>query len=170
MSRFDFKYIESLEAMDLNQGNYLWIWHATKIPPHIGASSKGLYYSLKVSGKDAALPVNRIQHLIRDKQIPFIAIELNGSIRAIEDVFASYFFAKAGELSCLEPIKNWLSVDSSCEKLEDLLLEIQAEGKIGRIAGIHLPTDFKFLPQYTKKEINNRLSKLEDAQRREYIS
>lgn len=170
MSRFLFQNIESLHSVDLNNGNFLWIWHANKIPPHIGASVNGAYYSLKVSGKDNALPVKRVQRIIQDKKIPFVAIKLVGDIKDLEMVFEKYSVAKAGEISCLEPIKEFLSVNATCSKLEDLLMEIHKKGQVGNIAGLYLPQDFTYLPEYTKDDINIRLAKLEDAQRREYIS
>ena len=53
MYSFQFDTINSLNNESaLNTGCYLCIWHANKIPPHIGILIDGSYFSLKVKGKD----------------------------------------------------------------------------------------------------------------------
>lgn len=170
MSKFVFQHIQNIKSIDLHKNVFLWVWHANKIPPHIGVSINGLYFSLKVSGKDESLPVDRVQRIIDEKGIPFLAIEIKGNHGDVVQIFNKYSSAKSGQITCLGPIKEFLEIGETCTKLEELLLVLQSRNQIGKIAGCNLSSEFIQLPDYSKEEINNRLAKLENAQRREYIS
>ncbi|NBR15845.1 MAG: hypothetical protein EBU01_14895, partial [Crocinitomicaceae bacterium] len=52
MFDFEFKNIQFVNHLETKTGVYLWILHADKIPPHIGISIDGQYFSLKAKGKD----------------------------------------------------------------------------------------------------------------------
>ncbi|MFN5846790.1 MAG: hypothetical protein ACK46O_13885, partial [Flavobacteriia bacterium] len=75
MSDFGFKRIWSIEdENELQKGFFLWILHADKVPPHVGCSIDGNYYSLKVSGKDEGVNVAKVQTVIEKKGILTIVI------------------------------------------------------------------------------------------------
>ena len=56
---------------------YLWVWHADKIPPHLGLSTQSRYYSLKSNGKDQNVCFEKVIQLIDRKKIKTLAIELD---------------------------------------------------------------------------------------------
>ena len=60
---FDFEFDHIIkDEVDLapEQGLFLWVFHADKIPPHIGISLDGCFFSLKSSGVDIDLELSLI--------------------------------------------------------------------------------------------------------------
>ena len=49
---FRFENLSRLESISETNDVLIWIFHADKIPPHIGISSQGFFFSLKSNGKD----------------------------------------------------------------------------------------------------------------------
>ena len=74
MSSFEFENVLDLNSESaLKEGFFLWIWHADKIPPHIGCSINGVYFSLKVNGKDDKKESNNALLVIQQKKSrPFL--------------------------------------------------------------------------------------------------
>lgn len=140
----------------------LWIWHADKIPPHIGISTKKKYFSLKSSGKDTSLPVETIIQLIERKEIKTLAVELdiNLSFISLEKVFGNYFCTKANEITCLTPIKSVLN-RLEPTKLEYLLEELEVSEDIRRYIGFNIDDSFQGIPNYSIEDIHARLELLE---------
>lgn len=152
---------------DLNQnGLILWVWHADKIPPHLGLSFNGFYFSLKVSGLDYGVPMNLIFRTIERKKIPTVAIEfeLEVSLTDIETIFSRYEYASSNESTCLEPIKNVFSSPEVTNLAEFLKFN---EVNIRDTFGFHLPEDYVGIRNYGIIEIQNRLAQLENGKRKE---
>lgn len=60
-SEFHFgKIIDSASAFLDTDKAQLWVWHADKIPPHIGFSINSHYFSLKANGRDVNVPIDSI--------------------------------------------------------------------------------------------------------------
>jgi hypothetical protein len=162
---FEFKTIyASIDSLGLNR-TLLWILHVDKIPPHIGISTFGSYFSLKANGKDEALPVEKLILLIRSKKIPTVIVELSEDIPL--DTISVKFnqFAKAEDLNatCLTPIKELLAPKHSVSRLKDLLETLQLTNEIQKVYGLNLASTFKGIPFYTTDEIRKRLEILRNA-------
>lgn len=163
MYSFEFDTIHQLtDATDLEKGCYLCIWHAHKIPPHIGIMLDGLYFSLKVKGKDTAIPVEEILKLIHRKTIStvFTEIRVDVNMEEIKTVFAIYSKAESNKNSCLTPINEVFGLRDEVQILADLLNYFKAKQQIGKIFGLHLIPGFKGIPTYGKEEIEARLKLL----------
>jgi hypothetical protein len=172
MYSFQFKHIVPLQKDGcLTKGCYLWIWNATKIPPHIGISNTNSYFSLKVKGKDMGLTTGVVFDLIQKKGIPTLIIEIKRSPDIdLENVFNTYVRAESGRTSCLSPILDFFNLHGEVKFLFELLTHFEKNGVLGTVFGLNLPLDYKGIPQYGKAEIENRLKLLENAKGEKCLS
>lgn len=142
--------------------NYLWVLHADKIPPHVGVSSHGKYFSLKYNGKDENLSLEHVIQLIERKSIKSLAIRLNNdySLEQLNNVFLEFDKTVPNETTCLAPIERLLE-RPKFEKLVFLLNDLESLGELGKIIGFHLDKSFAGIPFYTEADIHKRLQFLE---------
>jgi hypothetical protein len=168
LSKCDFEFDSinlNIESLDLNQ-TLLWILHADKIPPHIGISTNGKYFSLKVNGKDEQLPVGKLLTTIQNKKISVVVIATSRTL-GLDEIREKYLqFQKAEDLknTCLTPIKELLTADANVSKLKDLLETLNNIGEIQQVYGLNLVSTYKGIPFYTTEEIRKRLELLKNAQ------
>lgn len=166
MSSFLFQEIILSSNYDFENKSYLWIWHANKIPPHIGISSKGAYFSLKVSGKDIGLPCDRTLKKAISKKICLVLVELKSTIELnnLKNAFDLYENASPTSSTCLSPIKKCLN-EPGIQQLSELLESLTLKGEISAVFGINIPENYSSLPDYSIEEIQNRLLLLSHAKR-----
>ena len=153
---------------DFKQGIFLWVFHADKIPPHIGISKDGFYFSLKVSGKDEFVSVEKISKLLKTKKIPTLIIKTSeNSIknRYLDIVFEKYQTANSDGLTCLTPITEIYFSETKDLILIELLNLLNEAGVVENIFGINLPADYKGIPAYSRQDIQDRLYQLKHAKR-----
>lgn len=162
---FDFEFehiVRDSEGLNHSQGLYLWVFHADKIPPHIGISSQGKFYSLKSSGVDVGLDTGKVFRLISDKKLPSILIKLTSNVSEAElhGVYQSYSKTQAGSITCLTPVNEVLSI-SDAAKLSELLIRLEEDGRLAQVFGFHLPPQLKGVRAYSAQDITNRLLDLQ---------
>jgi hypothetical protein len=160
---FIFQNIQPLEEFSkLEEKNWLWILHSDKIPPHIGISSEGKYYSLKVNGKDNGIPVNQVLQLLEKKRIKSILVSLNLSLSSsiLIETFSEYDKAKGKEISCLSPIKRCVLPNTSANKLSELLHFLHQQGKLADVFGLHLTNGTQGILHYEPADIEKRIALL----------
>lgn len=161
-----------LEPEMLELGNYLWILHADKIPPHIGISRHGRYFSLKVSGKDENLPYQRILHVLNQKKISCLIIKTaeNSFLKPdIAAVFEAYAKAEVAGATCLTPITEIYFGEPQNRILSELLNLLNESGTLEEVFGLHLDGNFKGIPYYERADIQHRLKRLNDFKRTKNI-
>jgi hypothetical protein len=160
--------IKSGQISDFCKGCKLWVWHADKIPPHIGFSINGAYYSLKVKGKDSGIPVERIVDLIAKKGCSTLVFELKLSLtkNQVDIVFSRYDKAASDTATCLTPIKEIIDENMEVEKLADLLHILSQNHALGKVFSLNLDDDYQGIPAYSKREIENRLNELQNVERK----
>ncbi len=161
-------YWKNTDNEDFKQGIFLWVFHADKIPPHIGISKDGFYFSLKVSGKDEFVSVEKISKLLKTKKIPTLIIKTSeNSIknRQLETIFEKYQTANSDGLTCLTPIIEIYFSETKDLILIELLNLLNEAGVMETIFGINLPADYKGIPAYSRQDIHNRLHQLKHAKR-----
>ena len=143
---------------------YLWVWHANKIPPHVGISVDGHYFSLKVSGKDIHVPIDQIVTLIKRKKIVALALKLERAValETIYNVFEKLDSAGSFSVSCLFPVKLILNT-MQASKLVELVEELEDQRQVQECIGFNT-SDFMGIPFYSEQDIHNRLRSLENAE------
>jgi len=150
-----------------HQKNLLWILHADKIPPHVGFSAQGQFFSLKVRGKDEFLPIDKLIELLKLKRISSVVIELNSNflLNDLAQKFAQFDRVKDLKSSCLVPIKDLFILDKNVNQLKELLEFLKENKLINRVFGLNLNQTYKGIPHYTTYEIELRLEKLKHVKR-----
>jgi hypothetical protein len=173
MYSFEFASIQTLsQATLLEKDFFIWIWYADKIPPHIGCSMNGYYFSLKVNGKDNGISVSKAFQLIQKKAIPSVFVkvktELNKS--AVELAYESYQQAEPQFSTCLTPIVQLFNCLTEVKQLSELLKYLNDQLKIETVFGVNLDDDYRGVLNYNQQDITNRLQKLKDVKREKHIS
>jgi hypothetical protein len=147
-----------------NHKALLYIFHANKIPPHIGWSERDKFYSLKATGTDIGLDTLKINHIVLKKQIPTLIVELNDL--DIDDKNTNEIFSKYGDSlekgkTCLNPIDEILFNEVKHEKIGDLL-QYLFEIRMNLIFyGVNLPRTFRGISNYSKIDIEKRIIELQ---------
>lgn len=172
MSSFDFENVLDLHTEStLNDGFFLWIWHADKIPPHIGCSINGAYFSLKVNGKDDKKESNNALLVIQQKKIATVLVKLKTqtNLEYVQTIFNGFEKAGRNGQTCLAPITEILGCSDSVSQLATLLKFLESKQQIESVFGLNLTTDYAGILAYTKIDIANRLRTLENAKIQKYI-
>lgn len=172
MSEFVFEKIETLKSLELlNEGFYLWLWYADKIPPHIGCSINGKYYSLKVNGKDENIEVKKVQSIIDKKKIPtvFVKVLIDIAEGSVKNNYSEFRKAESLKITCLKPITSILDCRTAIQQLSDLLVYLKNNKLIESVFGLNLADNYKGIPHYTVQDIENRLRKLENVKIQKHI-
>lgn len=168
MSDFSFKRIWSIkDEKELQKGFFLWILHADKVPPHVGCSIDGNYYSLKVSGKDEGVNVAKVQTVIEKKGILTIVVSVNTTIDhlLVQQVFRKFDAARSDMTTCLSPLIEVFGLEKQgIEKLSLLLKYLESKHRMGKVFGLNLTEGYIGIPEYDLEDIHNRLRKLENVQ------
>lgn len=137
---------------------YLWIWNPSNIPPHMGLSVDGRYFSLKASGLDLNTDLEGILEIISRKGIPAVAVELKMKF-ALEDcmkTFSAFTHTIAHEVTCLNPIKSVLK-QHEVMKLAELLTELDANNALGKKIAWNIEDARINLAEYSTEDIHAHL-------------
>lgn len=154
---------EQLSEEELRTGIHLWVIHADKIPPHIGISRNGLFYSLKIHGKDTGIPSDKILKVLIQKEIPVIVFRTSeNSLRfqTLSEVYDQYEKIRPAENSCLTPISHLYFGEPKDLILEELLDLLLMAGVLEDVYKLNLKEDFKGIPEYTRTDIKNHIENL----------
>ena len=137
---------------------YLWIWNPSGIPPHMGLSIDGRYFSLKANGLDFDSELRDLVGVASRKRLAVLAVELNLELN-IDDFkteFSKFERTIAHEITCLNPIKNILGFPE-VRKLSDLLMELDENKSIGKITSWNLTQSSLELAEYSTEDIHKHL-------------
>ena len=149
-----------------HQKTLLWILHADKVPPHIGISVDGLFFSLKVRGKDEFLPTDKLVNLLRSKKIASVLVELRMrlTLEELTEKYNHFDCARDLKSSCLVPVNQLINSNSKISRLKELLDILQVKKQINRVFGLNLAETYKGIPYYTTEQIELRLKKLKHVE------
>ncbi|MDX1653225.1 MAG: hypothetical protein R3277_12075 [Brumimicrobium sp.] len=145
-------------------GAFIYIFHADKVPPHIGLSVDGLFYSLKAKGADIGLKTDKINEIIHRKKIPALIIKLNLQLPApseVEKIFLAYGTFLQNGKTCLNPIDELIFGNVSHRKIGDLLKSLNVKDCIESIYIVNTGTAYKGIPDYSADEIEKRIFELQ---------
>lgn len=162
ISNYKLSNIQNAEFCEIDNKNcLLWVWHADKVPPHLGVSVNGYYFSLKANGKDSNLEVRSVVQLIDRKKIKTLCFELDVELtsKQIENKFNEYESTIPYEITCLKPIQELLQCNHA-RQLVELLCDLDQRKLISNVYGFNLPADFDSLAEYTTADIHARLKQL----------
>ena len=147
--------------------SFLWIIHSNKIPPHIGFSAFDSYFSLKATGSDFNLPVNRVFNSLKAKKCEFILVEVvnDCALKQVQEAFEKYPTLSHHENTCLSPILNLFEISGQM-MLPDLLRILEKNQLISSIFAFNVTESKLGIKQYSQSDIEERIEKLQRATRR----
>lgn len=160
MSKIYCDSIELVSAVDSSSNICVWVIHADKIPPHIGLSQGGEFFSLKSNGVDIAADVDSLEQVLGKREITTLVYELDETSTKLSEIFSGYETTIPSEITCLNPIKRILGI-TKAERIHDLLKVLQEQSRIIRCMGLHIDEKFTGIPEYEISEIHSRLKKLD---------
>ena len=144
--------------------NLIYIFHANKIPPHIGWSEENKFYSLKATGIDLGLDTFKINHIVLKKKIPTLIVELK-DLEYFEgntnELFVKYGKGLSKDKTCLNPIDERLFKKVRHEKIGELLHSLKDKKLNMTFYGANLPTSFQGILNYSRIDIENRIFELQ---------
>lgn len=171
-SMFPIRSTQKISESELQSGVFLWITHADKIPPHIGISLDGNYFSLKVSGKDDT-DTGVIYRTIWLRNIPAVFVRLDERAFSSErflTVKNEYVSVNKEVTTCLVPILDMYGIKKKECLLADLLKYLEKKQQILAYFTLNLPADFEGIKTYSLEDVTAHLNKIKHAERGKHIS
>ena len=173
MKKYPINITSEITEEKLQKGTFIFIYRATRIPPHIGIITNGLLYDITSVGPNIELPVIDFYKtaLKRKTEILFVELnssELEGTNKIIGEKVKKHWKVTA-KTSCLAPVKEFLEeiykIDvSSSNFIFDLLPVLYDENIIEGISEMNLSKKIKNnvfeLTKYTQKDIENCIAAL----------
>lgn len=146
----------------VNDALCLWVIHADKIPPHIGISFEGQFYSLKANGKDEGVKNDSLVSILNNKKIKTLIYVLNNLEQLdLAKVYEKYSSTIPGSVTCLHPIKEILNIPGA-DKIHDMIDVLSSKGSIRKCLGLNLGENFSGIKEYDLAAIHERLLKLKE--------
>lgn len=156
--------IQTFEALKVRPDRiYIIVFHAHKIPPHLGIIANGSFFSWKASGSDIGLSIDKVLYLIECKKITTLVFDL-GSYPVKKSVYHYFSASSTGikeGMTCLSPINQCLYGKDIFGKIGELLKDLEETGRIKNIFGAYLPEGFGGIPNYSRTDIQDRINYLQ---------
>lgn len=164
MVGFSFPVIHREWPTKLSSSQWLWIWNADKIPPHIGISVGKDYFSLTYKEVERKQTTSMVAKAKRS-QIPLLLVRLTQNLtsEAVQSEFANYIKAEVGGPTCLFPIRELVGAPESVQQLAQLLDFLSTQQGELEVFGVHLKQDFRGLTPYSVDQIMKRINELHAA-------
>lgn len=173
MSKYLIHITSEITIKKLQKGLFIFIFRATKIPPHIGIIANGMLYDITSVGPNIDLPVSDFYNTILKRKTEVVFVELAPSNgvdlnQLITDKVKKYWKVTSNT-SCLNPVKDFLSgiydIDVSKAKFIFELLPVLYEKKlINSVSEVNLTnkiTNNIFeLTKYTEKDVEKCIEAL----------
>lgn len=153
--------ITSPEGLVFHGAMYLWVIHADKIPPHLGVSYEGKFYSLKANGKDEGVSVTSILRVLGRKNIATLFYQISTDVVRMhpENAFRHLDKTIPGEVTCLHPLKSIFD-NTTAHRIKDLLIDLEGKDAVVNVFGWQISDDFQQIPDYSPEDIHRRLKAL----------
>lgn len=151
----------------LNEGVFISVIHADKIPPHIGLVTNGKFYSLKTNGKDNGIELVSLLKILESKNIATLFYLINSTNIdfkvKVEKIF-NEFDQIPTDGTCLRPINQLLSPNEDFDTIRPLLDKLANENRIEKCYGLNLPEHFDGIKSYTIDDIKKRINQLRNVE------
>ncbi len=149
----------------------LWIWNPSTIPPHLGVSVGNIYAHAQVGKVEFKNVTNLISQIKRaEKKVLFVELQLVGNEIQLESVFNQFKAIQLGESTCLTPILKILKLDNQFERIHDVLDFLIEKKQVKAIYLSENNVDFKGIPFYTRKDIENEIRAISKGVKSEVVT
>lgn len=172
MSRETLTNIVEMNESFLSDGFFIVLFHANKIPPHLGLIASSKYFSLTATETQIGIDIEPIWRVIRSKSIEtiFIQIDCNPNMKHLSVIFDAYENVVEREFTCLQPIKEFFEKECLLNVEEvnfvfDLIKKLKEKEMIMQSFHLNMGNhinegDFQ-LQEYTLDDIYKRISAIQ---------
>lgn len=172
---FEIKITNDFSLDKLKQGFYIFMFRATRIPPHLGIITNGKLYDISLQGPNVGLAVEDFIDTVNKRQSEVIFIELKKPMfNSFLDDEITHLVNKhrkvTKDVSCLFPIREFLAgvyFNPDLEKnnfIFELLPILEQLSLIESIVQLNLDNKLKNnkleLLKYSKKDVENCIAAL----------
>ncbi len=175
MAEFKTTGVEEGETRPPDQGLWLLLLYADRIPPHLGLLYRERYYSLSTEGRSVGSDSTELFRLIGMKQIPTLFIELFPEEEkdlepGLHRAFASRRDLEGASATCLDPIRDFLADEQRIPVEEaglvhELLPILMDHGVVGKKLQVHLTHRLQentfTMECYTRADVESRIRQLQ---------
>lgn len=172
MKKYPINITGTVAEEKLQKGTFLFVYRATRIPPHIGVITNGLLYDITSVGPNVDVLVSDFYKTAVKRNTEILFVELNlpkADTNSIISEKVNKHWKVTAETSCLDPVKEFLHevCEIDLEKatfLFDLLPVLEEANLIEAVYELNLQKKIKNnvfeLITYTQKDIENCLAAL----------
>lgn len=179
MDKFQINITGTINEDKLQTGLFIFMFRATRIPPHLGIIANGKLYDISLQGPNTDIPVDEFYKTVKKRKSEVVFIELNKpQFSSFLDDEIKYLVNKYWKVtpavSCLAPVKDFLNEVYSVESVQtadfifELLPILEQNNLIKEISEIGLFNKLKNnslnIIKYTKKDIENCIEALNRKQ------
>ena len=112
MNKYPINITSEISLEKLQKGLYIFIFRATRIPPHLGIITNGKLYDISTIGPNIDLPVEDFYKTVLKRKTPVVFIELeqptNLDLAPIITEKVREYWKVTSTTSCLSPIKDFI--------------------------------------------------------------
>ena len=180
MNKFNINITGTISENNLQKGVFIFIYRASKIPPHIGVIVNGYLYDITSVGPNIDVSVVDFYKTAVKRKTEVLFVELKPSkIKALNKIITekvSYHYKVSLETSCLTPIKEFIEKAYDIEVSQtsfifELLPLLFQNNLIANVWELNLTEKIKNkvfkMTQYSKEDVENCVAALH---RKEKIS
>ncbi len=180
MNKYPINITSVVDQEDLQKGVYIFIYRASKIPPHIGLIVNGLLYDITSVGPNIGLAVTDFYTTAVKRKTEVVFVELkNSNFTMLNELIAAMVeqhYKVTLDTSCLVPVKEFIyeayNLDvSNTNFIFELLPALYEKQLITGVFELNLSkkiVDHVFeMTTYTKEDVENCVAALS---RKEQIS
>ena len=178
MDKFLLNITNTITEEKLQEGLFIFMFRATRIPPHLGVITNGKLYDISTVGPNIDLPVLDFYKTVLKRKTEVVFIELNRLNKTTDEVLnitekVKEYWKVDGETSCLSQIKDFISevykIDvSSAQFMFDLYPILKEFNLIKEVSQVNLDKkvvdNLLELSKYTHKDIENCIAALQRKQ------
>lgn len=147
----------------LDVGDFIVVLHATKVPPHIGFTHNGCFYSAKAHSADISIPLKHLLSIIERKKIPTLFLKVaikDFNSNSLIELFSRYVEGLSKNQTCLHPINQLMNSGKNHKTIHELIDFLERNNLLLSVHGVHLPQNYQGIPEYGLKEIEQRILNL----------
>ena len=179
MNNYPIHITSKVSEQQLQNGLFIFIFRASKIPPHIGVIDDGKLYDITSVGPNLGLSVDDFYRTINRRKTEVIFVELDKlnkeELSSVVEEKVREYWKVSENTSCLHPIKDFLTTTykidvSEADFIFDLLPILHDNKLITDISQVNIPEkklvdNTFYLTRYTQKDIENCIAALQRKER-----
>ncbi|MDG1476401.1 MAG: hypothetical protein P8Q14_04590 [Vicingaceae bacterium] len=172
MNNYPINITATITEEKLQKGTFIFIYRASRIPPHIGVITNGLLYDITSVGPNTNLKVADFYKTSVKRKMEVLFVELKGSDLTTNEIIlekVKKYWKVTADTSCLAPVKDflqeWKNINlAQATFLFDLLPILEGENLVAGVYELNLQPKIKNnvfkLIKYSQADIQDCIAAL----------